>query len=68
MGRRAGFSIVGILGLAALNMRTFGLKTIIGGLAFTVVFVVLLSTSVVESVILAGNDRIHGLIYESESV
>lgn len=68
MGRRAGFSIVGILGLAALNMRTFGLKTIIGGLVFTVVSVVLVNTSVVEKAILAGNERIYGLIYDTETV
>jgi len=67
-GRRAGFGLVAMAGVFVLFLRTVNPKGLVSFVLPIVMLFLVKEISFVENFILKTNERIHGLLYESESI
>jgi O-antigen ligase len=68
LGRRAGFTLVGLTGSGVLFFNRVNIKTLVTGIVTIVTIAILLSTPFIEDTIHDANERIYGLIYERDKV
>jgi O-antigen ligase len=68
LGRRAGFSLVLLTGSGVLFFNRVSFNTLVTGISTFLIGFILLSSPFIEDQIYNANDRIYGLIYESDKV